>query len=70
MGAGAWRLMWLKCAKAQIGEAEAIRPVLMGPESLTLNRQALVMEQEKDPSLGCSPKLATCVREARDMHTG
>lgn len=42
----------------------------VGPESLPLNRQSLVEEHTKDPSLGYALKMATCVREAREVHTG
>ncbi len=55
----------------QVGEAETsvMTTALMGPESLPLNHQALVEEQQKDQSLGYALKMATCIREVRDMPT-
>lgn len=56
----------------QVGKAGAsvMTTAPVGLESLPLNHQALVEEQQKDPSLTDALKMATCVREARDVPTG
>ncbi len=42
---------------------------LVSPESIPLNRQVLVEEQQRDSSLAYALNVATCVREARDVPT-
>lgn len=56
----------------QVGEAEAsvMTTTPVGLKSLPLNCQLLVEEQQKDPSLAYALKMATCVREERDVPTG
>lgn len=54
----------------QVVKTSVMKTAPVGPESIPLNRQALVEEQQKDPSLAYALKVATCFREDRDVPTG
>lgn len=56
--------------QVQVVKTSVTKTAPVGPESIPLNRQALVEEQQKDPSLAYDLKVATCVRGARDVPTG